>query len=381
MNTTVQEGTQEARVLGGARTGQSSSPDQERSTEIDELRYALEVMGLGALDPADVEEDFRHPLYRLASAWRAALSPSTLASRRCDLRRFGEWCAARGAAPFQSDGDLSTLFRDHLAVIGQTYTPGTAKRVGSNLTALAKGVGSDEAVLAAQDWRIKAVRAAQKVARAEGVVREKPYLTVLQMQALRTQIDPANALPLRRLRDLPLFDTMCDLLARRSEMVGLCIRDLDLSAGTIRISHSKTDQAGRGAVFQISPRTVASLKAWLTGSGLPQRDSHSVDTTAVGSPPVFVGILNDGSLRLGPDGAPSPMDGRTVARILQRHAESLGIAGVAGHSLRRSMARALYEAGVPEEEIVRKGRWSSLAQMREYVGISSPIKGASDLIF
>ena len=132
----------------------------------------------------------------------------------------------------------------------------------------------------------------------------------------------------------------------------------------------------RGAVFVISPRTAGSIECWLNASGIRELDEMSDSTS-----PIFAGIMNDGMIRLGPDGIPEPMAGRTVARSLQRYAVPLGISGVAGHSLRRSMARALYEAKVPEEEIVRKGRWSSLAQMREYVGLSAPIQGASDLIF
>jgi len=40
----------------------------------------------------------------------------------------------------------------------------------------------------------------------------------------------------------------------------------------------------------------------------------------------------------------SMMNGKTVARILQRHTGPLGITGVSGHSIRRSMARALHAA-------------------------------------
>lgn len=96
---------------------------------------------------------------------------------------------------------------------------------------------------------------------------------------------------------------------------------------------------------------------------------------------VFVGIMNDGKIRLGADGAPEPTNGKTVAGALHRYAARLIIFGVAGHSLRRSIARALYEVGVPKEKIVRKGRWSSLNQMRDYVGLTTPVQGVSALIF
>ena len=163
------------------------------------------------------------------------------------------------------------------------------------------------------------------------------------MKSIRGSIEIETASSLRAVRDLAIFDAMCDLLARRSEIKQMLGRDLDLSAGTIRISYSKTDQAGRGSIFTISPRTIASIEAWLGASGL-----SDIDVEDAGALPVFVGIMNDGKIRLTADGQPDPIDGRTVARALQRYSVPLGISGVAGHSLRRSMARALYEADVPE---------------------------------
>ena len=340
------------------------------------LAGALKAMGLDKLDPDGIAPDFRAPLIRLAASWEAAIAGSTLSSRRCDLRRFARWCAEEGQAPFVSDRVLAELMEAHVVEIGQTFAPGTARRVGSNLTALAKGLGSDRAARGTRERRRLAVRAAQKLERVRGVTHRKPRLSVAQMQAMRRETETRKALPLRRLRDLALFDTMCDLLARRSEVVGMRLRDLDLAAGTVRISYSKTDQAGRGTVFRISARTVASLETWLIASGL-----REIDVPDVGTLPVFVAVMNDGKIRLGPAGVPTPMDGKTVARILQRYAAPLGIPGVAGHSLRRSMARALHEAGISEEEITAKGRWSSLDQMREYVGLTAPIQGAAELVF
>lgn len=58
-----------------------------------------------------------------------------------------------------------------------------------------------------------------------------------------------------------------------------------------------------------------------------------------------------------------------MLRRLKRHASRAGLTGVESHTIRRSVARALYEAGVPEPEIVEVGRWSGLEQMRTYVGI------------
>lgn len=352
------------------------------SNEISEVQPvalldALKVMGLDKLDHNSIADEFRGPLIRLASSWSAAISGATLSTRRSDLRRFSIWCAQRLEAPFVSDAGLTALMERHLTDAGQTYAPGTTKRIGSNLTALTRGVGSDNAADMAQECRAKAMRAAQKRQRAlGGHHQKKPHLTVSEMQRLREAI--ATEVPASTLaaRDLAIFDTACDLLASRAEVIKLRIRDLNLRESTVRLSGARDDLTDRGVVFSIAPRTVASLEAWMDASGILDLDAESTDAL-----PVFAGIMNDGKIRLGADGTPERMHGRTAARALQRYAARLGISGVAGNSLRLSMARALYEAGVPEDEIVRKGRWSSLNQMREYVGITSPIQGASAIIF
>ena len=339
------------------------------------LVHALKVIGLDALNPGCIALDFRVPLIQLASSWEKSIAPSTLASRRCDLRRFLRWCDNRAQLPFASGFALSELMEAHVADVGQTLSSGTTQRVGSSLTALAKTLGSDRASRGAKERRRLAVRAAQKSNKANGKSYHKPRLTVAQMQTMRTNMVTASSTCLRAVRDLAIFDTMCDILARRSEITDMVRGDIDLAAGTVRISYSKTDQSGRGITFAISPRTVASIEAWLDASGLKYIDAKNLDRL-----PLFSGVMNDQKIRFSSLNTPEPMDSKTVARSIQRYAMPLGIPGVSGHSLRRSMARALYEAGVPEDEIVKKGRWSSLDQMRDYVGVTSPIQGAAALI-
>lgn len=356
-----------------ASTGLYESPDHAVSNA---LMDALVAMGLEDLNPADIATEFQEPLIRLAASSNDAISEATMSTRRCDLRRFSRWCVTKTQPPFLTDATLADVMERHLAAAGQSLAPGTVKRIGSNLTALARGVGSNIAANKAQEYRIQAARAAQKLERIRGAQRQKTHLTVSQMQCMRQAIAAEAPSSLLGSRDLAIFDIASDLLASRSEVIRLRIKDLDLTEATLRFLGPRSDPIDRGAVFAVSSRTVASIVAWLDASGL-----RDLDVKDAGALPLFVGIMNDGKIRLGPNGVPEPMDGKTVARALQRYAANLKISGVSGHSLRRSMARALYEAGVPEEEIVRKGRWSSLEQMREYVGLTAPIAGASDLIF
>jgi integrase len=342
----------------------------------DALHDALKVMGLEGLNPCSIADEFRSPLIRLAPSWAAAISNSTLISRRSDLRRFSSWCNDQGKAPFSSDAALADLMGRHLGFIGQCFAPGTTKRIGSNLTALAKGVGSYTAANEAQESKDQATRAAQKMLRARGIQRNKTHLTVPQIRDLRKRIVDDTSSSLLAIRDLAILDTATDLLASRIEIVRMRLQDFDLSQNTMRFPGLRGDQVDRESVFTISPRTAASIGVWLSASGI--RDLNTMDA---GPTPLFSGIMNDGKIRIRSDGFPEPMSGRTVARAIQRYAASLNIPDVTGNSLRRSMAHALYEAGVPEREIVKKGRWSSLELMHRYVGLSTPISGAVGLVF
>ena len=292
-------------------------------------------------------------------------------SRRTDLRRLVGWCAERGEVVLLDPARLADLMEEHLDDIGERLSPGTVTRASTNLTALAKVVGANDAARGAQERRRLSVRATRKRRSAAGFVHAKPRLSKGELARLAQAIEDAEAPPRRVARDRAILAVMRDVLARRSEVAGLRLRDLDLDAGTLLIAVSKTDQGGRGERFSLAVRTVAAIREWIDRSGLHEFGNENL--------PLFVGLHVSGGLLL-QDGQPDPMDGGSVARMLRRYGEAAGLAGVSGHTIRRTVARLLHERGVPEERITAMGRWSSLEQMREYVGLSAPRQGASDLL-
>jgi integrase len=110
---------------------------------------------------------------------------------------------------------------------------------------------------------------------------------------------------------------------RRSELVALQMADLELVREGVKLTirHSKTDQEGAGQVIAVPAgkvlKPVARLNAWLNVRG-----------GAAG--PLF--------LQIDPQGRPmhKPMSDRSVARLVQRYAEKVGLnpESVGGHSLR-----------------------------------------------
>jgi len=75
------------------------------------------------------------------------------------------------------------------------------------------------------------------------------------------------------IRDAALISLAYDAGLRVSELVGTQVADLrqvgDMS-GRLVIAHSKTDQAGQGALAWLSPDTMTRVSAWLVASGITE---------------------------------------------------------------------------------------------------------------
>jgi hypothetical protein len=72
-------------------------------------------------------------------------------------------------------------------------------------------------------------------------------------------------------RDVAILLVARDLLARRSELVAVCVEDLqpgDDGGATVAIRRSKTDQLGEGATAYLGPEAYDALRAWLDAAGI-----------------------------------------------------------------------------------------------------------------
>ncbi|MAZ17628.1 MAG: integrase [Ahrensia sp.] len=122
---------------------------------------------------------------------------------------------------------------------------------------------------------------------------------------------------------------------RRSELVGLDVRDLAFTAAGIRIviRRSKTDPYGEGRIVDVPASDeltcpVAAVRGWLEGA-------------AIFKGPLFRSIDRHGNL------GSSALTGHAVANILKRRAEAVGIdpKSISGHSLRAGYATSAAIAG------------------------------------
>lgn len=165
-------------------------------------------------------------------------------------------------------------------------------------------------------------------------------------------------------------------MLRRKEICDLQQRDWDPTSGCLTIRTSKTDQVGRGAAYTLSQETSDAVNAWCDASGLTDISDEAED----GRMPLFAGVLKNGALRRMKQSGIAPLAGKSVARMLDAHAQRAGIHGVSGHTVRRSIARQLQQAGAGDEDIVDAGRWTSVDVMRRYVGLAVTRRSAGDLL-
>jgi integrase len=329
----------------------------------------LDPDAIGPLDPA-----LRAALISLPGAWAAAYAPDTITSRRTDLRRLNVWCQGQNVFPFAFAQALPDLVHRFLVAASENLSPASLRRVGGSLSALLRGLGVPDTLVA--DRHRMTLRACNRQARARpGRSPDMVRLTASQIGAIEAVIQTGGNAPVRRARDLAMVRIMAELMLRRSELRNFQLSDWTPETREILIRQSKTDQAGQGVVFRLGDGAVEALEAWLMISGLADIDPELQHV------PLFAGILKNGSLRRSRSNASiEPLSGRSISRILKGYGATVGVSGVCGHTLRRSVARLLFDTGVEEEDIMMAGRWTSIEVMRSYVGQTPRRRSAAELL-
>jgi integrase len=343
-----------------------------------DLRAAMAVIGLDAIAPEEIGPALRDPLHRYARLFAATAADNTLRGRRADIRGYVTWTQECGLAPIPASGDgLSFQIESYLIALGSTHAPRSVSRIGSSLGLLAQGLGLD--TLGAPERRRLAIRAGRRLARtARGTAlrgAEKSRLSPADIDYLLAWLASDSSIPDGvRIRDAAIIRVFVDILARRSEVAGLKIGDVrlgkhaDLSindqpAGMLFLARSKSDQEGRGTWCGISPATVSAVESWIEFAELDDGDA-----------PLFRALNRDGTIRASSAGH---LSGESMNEMIKRHVRRSGIlaarpeieSNISAHSIRRGVARALWEAGRPDREIMELGRWATEKEMRNYVGL------------
>lgn len=273
----------------------------------------------------------------LVSLWLERLTPHTQRAYAGDLAAFGRFVgcgpsrAVDGLLQLEQGPANELVLRYRTAMEGRGLAPATvARRLAAirSMVELGRTLGYCSIEILIGDPKVEKYRDTRGPGE-EGV---KAMMSALRSAAESPPADPRTH-EHQSVRDLALVRLLKALMLRRSSATRLDLADLDLDAdppSAMIYTKGKRDQRR----FTLPPGVVESLRAWIAVRG-----------DAPG--PLFV-RLDRARAR---DELPRPLDGRTVARIVQGLGERAGVRRrVTPHQLRHHGITTALDRGktIPE---------------------------------
>jgi integrase/recombinase XerC len=259
------------------------------------------------------------------------VSPHTVAAYKSDLEQFCSFLAGGGEAPRAEEVDHLTI-RRYLAQLHKRCSKSSIGR------------------------KLSAIRALYRFLMREGRVEKNPaelvttpkkekklpfHLNIDQVSALVTAPQGESALPLR---DRAVLETLYSCGIRVSELTGMNVGDIDLSAGLARVM----GKGGKERLVPVGSCARSALAAYLSERGTP-----------AASEPL---ILNARGGRL---------TRRSVARIVDAHMLLIAtMRKVSPHTLRHTFATHLLEGGADLRAIQELLGHASLSTTQKYTHVS-----------
>jgi integrase len=286
------------------------------------------------------------PLESAAGYAREARSPRTVKRYRDAWAIFAAWCEDQG---------FESLPAEPATVAAYLAARADAGRRVLTIELTAIGERHKAAGLPSPRTHPAVVATRKGIRRRLGMApRQKAALSTGELRAM------LQALPQRLIgsRDRAILLLGFAGAFRRSELVGLDVRDLEFCQEGLRVTlrRSKTDQEGIGRTVGIpcSPNPsmcpVAAVRAWLGAAAI------------IGGP-VFREV--QGSGRVGQ----ARLASRVVGTVVKRAAIAVGLdaRNLAGHSLRAGYATEAARAGKPLFVIQQQTGHRSVAMVSRYV--------------
>lgn len=262
-------------------------------------------------------------------------------------RSFCRWCRTRGLVELPARPETVATY---LADKAQALKPSSLNVHVSAISQAHKIVGVESPT------SHEVVRAVVQGIRREHGTASSPK-EAISLNDLRAMLAAAgDDLGGKRDRAMLLLGFCAGL--RRSELVGVNVGDLSFrnEGIALRIRRSKTDQQGAGRTIPLgfgsssSTCPVLAVRQWMAATGINRG-------------PLLRAVDRHGHVR------PGRLDGRTVARIVKRLGEAVGLdpTKLGGHSLRAGLATSAAAAGVSERTISEITGHRSMLVLRGYI--------------
>ena len=182
-------------------------------------------------------------------------TPDTIRARRIALRRFIRWCDERGLKdPREITKPIIERYQRHLFYYRKA--DGAPLTLGSQFSALAplktffKWLARENHILYNPASELQLPRQPKHLPRT--------ILSVVEVEAILNQADPANA---QGLRDRAMLETLYSTGMRRMELPGLALYDVDL---TRRLVFVREGKGRKDRVIPIGERACAWVEKYLT---------------------------------------------------------------------------------------------------------------------
>jgi site-specific recombinase XerD len=261
-------------------------------------------------------------LAEAADEWRSALAqrlrPLTVAEYVSSVRQLGVWCAAHGRPTAINEVTVRDLrgFMNHLLA---TRSPATARARHSALKSFFGWTTNEGITTTDPTYRLRRPTAHQSVV---PVYTERNVEQLIAVCAGNDFFD---------LRDAAIIRFFATTGARRAEVAGLCVTDLDFRAHSALL-HGRS---GRERVAHLTETTVVALRRYLHA-----RARHrwaELDALWLGR-----------SGQLGP---------HALAHMVEHRGTIAGVEGAHAHRFRDTFAHEWLARGGSDQELLSVGGW------------------------
>jgi integrase len=290
--------------------------------------------------------------------WQAmaegAYSPNTLRAQKADGAIFEAFCEERGEPYLPTDPKTIRAFIDHC--VKAAKKPATIKRYVATVARVHIAAGL------LNPCSSEAVRLGLKKMGRETSARQD-QAHPLGWKEIKEFIDSAGV-GLRADRERAMLCVAYETLARRGELVGLQIDDVEFNpdgSGQALIRRGKTDAEAIGRVAYLSRETVHWFKVWVEHARITE---GAVFRRLIGQTKIG-GRLNPGS----------------ISPIFKRVAQWIGMPSrfaekVSGHSTRVGATQDLAYLNIDLAAITQAGGWKSTRMPLQYAEKISSARSA-----
>jgi len=195
------------------------------------------------------------------------------------------------------------------------------------------------------------------VAALRGPRRERRLPAVLSTDEVRRLLESASGTQPTDLRDRAILELLYSTGMRRSEMVALNVRDVDLASGVVRVMGKRQKER----LCPVGSYAIKALRDYLDARGITPAAAAGCDE------PLFLNHSNNRAHQPHED----RLSDRSVARILKKRIAAAGLSRRATpHTLRHSFATHLLDAGADLRAVQELLGHASLASTQVYTHVS-----------